>query len=224
MAKDKETGPARPSVERLKAIDSLSNIAAQLQEAKRLCNHSARADMICKWLLERFKSKKGIRDSPEAWETLLSALRLLSPQRVAILLSSHGVFELCRSALEDEANAGNHALFLVLIRVLNYLVDVSAGPQGTPLKAVLCLPTLQAACFLNIWIRSALTLVSIALLERDIGNDFLRPGIEIWNLRKRHVDENELFARNCLLSISLLLRVINHYEHPSRHKRKKRNR
>ena len=221
MAKNTEIDSTRPSLERLKALDSLPDLASQLQEAKRLCNHSARADMICKWLLEKLKSKTEMRDSPEAWETLLSALRLLSPQRVAILLSSHGFLGLCKTPLEDESNTAKDALFLVLVRVLNYLLDVSAGTQGTQLKAVLCVPASQGASFLNVWIKSALTLVGIVLLEHDLGNDFLRPGIEIWNLRKQSVGENELFARNCLLSTSRLLPILNHYEHPNRLKRKR---
>ena len=221
MAENAKTDSARPSLERLKALDSLPDIASQLQEAKRLCDHSARADMICKWLLERLKSKTELRDTPEAWETLLSALRLLSPQRVAILLSSHGFLGLCKTTLEDEASAAKDALFLVLVRVLNYLIEVSAGPQGTQLKAVLCVPASQAASFLNAWVQSALTLLGIALLEHGLGNDFLRPGIEIWNLRKRAVDENDIFARHCLLSTSRLLPILNHYEHPRRQKRKR---
>ncbi len=221
MAKSLEIDSTRPSLERLKALDSLPDITSQLQEVKRLCNHSARADMICKWLLERLKSKSDFRNNPEGWETLLLAFRLLSPQRVALLLSSHGFLSLCRTTLEDETNAKRYSIFLVLLRVLNHLIEVSTGPQGTQLKAVLCASALQAACFLNVWIQSALTLLGIALIEHDAGNEFLRPGVELWNLRKRSVDENDLFASNCLLSILRLLPILNHYEHPRQQKRKR---
>ena len=220
MAEEATSKEMRPSLERLKGLDSLPNLQSQLHEARQLCNHSARADMISKWLLERLKSKPEFRSSTEAWETLLSTLRLLSPQRLASNLSSHGFLAACKAAIEDPTDPKQGAALWVIKRVLIFLFEVCAGSEGTQLKAVFSIPASEAASFLGAWVESILTLLGIAMLEDDISYDLLQPGIEIWNLRKRYSDENEEFAKHSFLPIARLLPVVSHYEIVQQRKRK----
>lgn len=220
MAKDALTEAMRPSLDRLKRLDTLPNLESQLQEARRLCNHSARAEMISKWLLDKLKTNSEVRSTAEAWETLMSAFRLISPQRMAILISSHDFLGTCRGALEESTNLRSFDLFLVIENLLNFLIQVCNGPNGTQLQAVLSISAVQAAQFLGSWLRSILALIDTGFLEDNTDQDHLQPGIQIWHARKPSSDDDEIFATHCLASTSLLLPNVSSHKAVLKHKRR----
>lgn len=210
MARDPAMASTRPSLEALKSLDMLPNISSQLQEAKRLCNHNARADMVCKWLLERLKSHAEFQQSPEAWSTLLSAFRLLSPARLASLLSAHDFLGTCKTAFKTLTISKAQSLCLAVIAILSFLLDVLSGPDGTQLKAALSLSASDSAELLGAWI-NAIFGADVCTMHNDYESArlLLRPAMEIWGLRKYSQDENELFARNCLIPTAQLLQTMD---------------
>ncbi|KAK3704015.1 hypothetical protein LTR37_014118 [Vermiconidia calcicola] len=213
--------PVPRSLDRLKALDSLPDPASQLEEAKQLCTHAARADMIAKWLLERFKASKEARGSTEAWKTLHLAFRLLSPERLATLIATHDFLGTIKAGLEraDEADVPLPEIAIVLA----FLLEVSNGSDAAHVKAVLSVPAPFAAAFLGLWFRCSRKSVTT---QDDSSQPtlypLLVPGVEIWRLRKHSGKENELFAEHCLVSASSLLTEndATRDQSPSRRKRK----
>ena len=197
---------SHPSLERLKALDTLPDLTSQLEEAKLLCNHSARADMICKWLLEKLKSTKEVYTNPETWINLDSALRLLSPERVATLLASHDFLRTCEVALQE---AEDEAVQPQMNNVFQTLMGKSNGPHGTSIKAVLSVPSSQAASFLGIWLQTIHRHSEGSLVPWCFPDSLLWPGLEIWNWRKRSAGENEHFARHCLAPAAAMLTILS---------------
>ena len=206
---------ARPSLERLKALDSLPDLSSQLAEAKQLCTHSARADMMAKWLVERLMSSKDARIAPDAWRTLLLTLRLLSPRRTASLLSSFNTISTIKDAVAD--SQGTLSLLPSLDGLLSFLLEVSAGPNGAAVKAILSVPAALAASFFGVWLQSV---CGAFTSDGNQSWSLLSPGIKIWDLRKHSAEENELFAQVCLVpAASLLSRFPAEADQSSKRKR-----
>lgn len=185
--------------------------------------HSAHADMITKWLLEKLKSDPEFRSSREAWDTLLSAFRLASPRRLASLLSAQDYLAACETAIaveDPKMNKTNGPVVLAIHRIFEYLTQVCAGPEGMQLTAVLSVSASEAASFLGAWVASTLTTLGISMFENDMAYNLLQPGLEIWDRRKKSLDMNEAFAKHCLVPISRLLPVLNHYEKTQKRKRR----
>ncbi|KAK3700739.1 hypothetical protein LTR37_015822 [Vermiconidia calcicola] len=218
---DATVQPVPRSLDRLKALDSLPDLASQLKEAKQLCTHPSKADMIAKWLLERLKSGEEARLSPEAWETLHLTVRLLSPERLASLMATHDFFGTTKASLEAAEEAGVPLSEIAI--VLAFLLEVSKRPDAAHVKAVLSAPAPLAASFLGAWLRSSRQ--SVTILENGSQQtlySLLAPGVEIWHLRKHFEGENELFAKHCLKFAASFLREkdATRDQSPSTRKRK----
>ncbi len=206
---------SRTSLERLKNLDSL-----RLDEAKRLCNHRARAEMVAKWLFGKLKDNQEVRSSSEAWALLLHSLRLLSPARIASLLAAHNLLGSISITL-SEAPA-SPVLLLEHISLLCFLLDLSNSATGTQVKAALRATPEEAASFLGAWLRHvqriAASDTSHITLARHQG--LLAPAFEIWQLRKSGASSE--FAQHCLVPAALLLQSDLYSARPSL-KRKSHN-
>lgn len=213
--------PIQPSLDRLKALDSLPDLPSQLAEATRLCTHGARADMIAKWLLEKLKSSQEIRSNVEAWRSLYSTIRLLSPERLATMLSSHNFLKTLSSALEETQSSA--ILLHALNDIFSFLLEVSETSNGAPVRAVLSTSVSQAASFLGLWFQNMHQRTHSVkdFVSSQDNFSLLRPALHIWNLRKPSTEENELFAKHCLVPASSLLSFLSSEKHVTTLKRKR---
>lgn len=195
----------QPSLERLKALDTLPDLPSQIAEAHRLCNHPARADMVAKWLLDKLKKSSEVRLDPRSWSLLSGTIRILSPERAATLLTSGSIIDTLLAATEDDK--ASESLFHSIAVFVGLLLEISAGSGGTSIKALLSLPSSQAARLLGVWLRNAISKSKSNFSLRNNRESSLRTGSQIWSLRKHSVNENEDFASHCLAPAALLLGV-----------------
>ncbi|KAK4539784.1 hypothetical protein LTR36_010372 [Oleoguttula mirabilis] len=196
----------QPSLERLKALDSLPDLPSQLKEARRLCTHSARADMILKWLLDKLKKSETARSTAPSWTLLSTALRVLPPERLATLLASADVLTIVRECVTQSGNSAE--VLLAVAGCVNLVLQLSGGPKGAPLKAVLSADAAVAAGFTGAWLNAVdqSSYDSPEERTRAIANHYLlNPALQIWGLRRRSADENNLFADACLVPAAYML-------------------
>lgn len=196
------------SLERLKALDTLPNLPTQLAEADRLCTHSARADMIVKWLLEKLKTNHQHRLECEVWRSLHRSCRMLAPDRLATLLTAQKFVDTICSTLDDTTESPE--LLATVAVILNHLLDLTQASAGASVKAVLSLPAQQAARLLGLALQrerhrfSAPTADASALISTSL----LDPVQRLWTLRKPSVDEHIQFAQHCLVPAAMLLPLL----------------
>lgn len=196
---------ARPSLERLKALDSLPSFERQLEEAEQLCTHSARADMTLKWLLDKLKTSDTARASEASWELLSTAFRLLAPERLATLLGSANILSIFRNGAIECKQSGER--LLVVSDCVNLLLELSSAPQGAPLKAVLSTDAAVAAKFTGAWL-DAVDEARFDTSDKACAcatDSLLDPALQVWSLRKRRGDDNDLFADACLAAAAYVL-------------------
>ncbi|RMY56199.1 hypothetical protein D0865_03778 [Hortaea werneckii] len=213
----------RPSLERLKGLNSLSTLPAQLDEAKQLCTHRARADMIAKWLLEKLKSSDEARTDSASWRLLADASRLLAPERLATLFGQHDLLSVVQKAvthpdLDFETTAAVKNLFDVTF-------DLSEGPRGAALKAFLSVDAARAVAFTGAWLISLTDTINRQpeCVSSLVNLGLLSPAVKVWELRKHGADENDLFASNCLVPITHLLCLLPQPDVHTSAKRKRGN-
>lgn len=200
---------ARTSLERLKALDSLPDLQSRLNEARQLCTHSARADMVLKWLTEKFGSSEEARVSESAWKLLTFILRLLRPERLATVLGPLDLLETIQSTLKD--SRGPDGPFLAIAAYLNLMSELAEGAKGAPLKALLSFDVTKAASFVSVWLNhvDGLDQTSEDDVSAIVKHSLLDPAIRVWALRKRRADEDELFARECLVPAASLVQALS---------------
>jgi len=203
-----EPTPELVSLERRKALDSLPDLKSKLEVARLLCTHSARAEMVLRWLLEEIKGSSEVRTNLEAWELFASTARLLPPERLATLLAPFdilGTVRLSFGAVEDLSLL--HDLLIIISGCVNFLLDMAKNANGAAIKAYLSGQLSDAALFVSIWFLTLCKVISnmIAPMEWVLQNSLLEPGLQIWDLRKRSRDEEEYFARECLVETAHLL-------------------
>ncbi|KAK5170401.1 uncharacterized protein LTR77_004988 [Saxophila tyrrhenica] len=193
---DVTSNGTRPSLETLKNLDAIPTLAARLEEAQRLCTHAFRAEMIVKWLLGWLKVSADVRSSTKAWNLLLRA-------RLATLLVAHDLLSYIATS-QDETHASTD-LLAEHLSLLRFLLEVSDGPHGTPVKAALSVRPEFAALFLGAWLRHVQQIAasddlrSFSLEQEGV----LQSALEIWKLRNS--GGPELFPRHCLVPAALLL-------------------
>ncbi|KAK3619798.1 hypothetical protein LTR56_023813 [Elasticomyces elasticus] len=196
----------KTTLDRLKALDSLLDLAAQLEEARQLCTHSARADMILKWLLDSLKRSAATRNAEESWNLLSTIARLVPQERLATLLGTADLLYLVQSALaEGRVDVG---FFNAIAACLNLLLELSDDGKGAALRALLSVDGMKAATFLGVWLSVTQGALPAAPESANPDKDFLlRPAFRVWALRKQRNDENEAFARECLVPAASLLAI-----------------
>lgn len=203
------------SLERLKALDSLPNLEAQLLEIQQLCTHAARAEMIMKWLFGRLQSDFDIRQSADAWNALLSTLRLLPPERIATFLSTSKILKTLQTTLEESPPL--YAILSTFVNIVNYLVELSEASTGVAVRAGLSLPATEAAEFTGVWLRGCLAVSNHESLATNAYSNLV-PALQIWGLRRRSGNENEAFSEQCLAACANLFDLLHSDvgEHPTK--------
>ncbi|SMR42343.1 unnamed protein product [Zymoseptoria tritici ST99CH_1E4] len=195
----------RPSLDRLKALDSLPNLESQFAEAKSICSHNARAEMILRWLMGKFKSSTETCRETKAWDVLASTIRLTSPQKIALFLYQlPGVLQDTFSAQEL-----SQALLYSVTELLNLLLELGRGPDGAAIKALLSMESSAAALLCGNWLRHVHTHShGIRETQHLIARSLLDPALQIWELRKRQDSDDMNFNTHCLVSVLPLLEVL----------------
>ncbi|KXL47969.1 hypothetical protein M433DRAFT_7375 [Acidomyces richmondensis BFW] len=196
------------SLERLKALDSLQDLKSQLEVARSLCTHSARTEMVLRWLLERIKGSLKARTNVEAWSLFASTARLLSPERFATLLTPFDILGAVRSslgAIEDMSLLRD--VFIAISGCVNFLLDLASKPNGAAIKAYLSSQLSEATLFVGIWFLTLRKIIcnTISPIELVLQHSLFEPGLRIWDLRKQSSDEEEHFSKNCLVETADLL-------------------
>ncbi|KAI7503453.1 hypothetical protein KC367_g1640 [Hortaea werneckii] len=213
----------RPSLERLKGLNSLSTLPAQLDEAKQLCTHRARADMITKWLLEKLKSSDEALIDPASWRLLTDASRLLAPERLANLFGQHDLLSVVQKAVTQPAL--DLETTATIKKLFDVILDLSEGPRGAALKAFLSVDAARAVAFTGAWLISLTDTVNRRpdCVSSLVDCGLLRPAVKVWELRKHGADENDLFATHCLMPITHLLCLLPQTDVHTSAKRKRGN-
>ncbi|KAK5729651.1 hypothetical protein LTR17_011728 [Elasticomyces elasticus] len=197
---------AKTSLDRLKALDSLPDLVAQLEEARQLCTHSARADMILKWLLDSLKRSADTRNAEGSWNLLSSIVRLLPQERLATLLGTVDLLKLMQLPLAGVRI--DSELFNAIAACLVLILDLSDDGKGAALRALLSVDGMKAANFLGAWLSATQSALPAAPESTNPNKDFLlRPAFRVWALRKQRNDENEAFATECLVPAASLLGI-----------------
>ncbi|TKA80743.1 hypothetical protein B0A55_02686 [Friedmanniomyces simplex] len=211
----------RSSLERLKALDTILDLESQLNEAQQLCTHSARADMVLRWLLEKLKQSAVIRNRADSWDLLAVSLRLLPLERLAILLGTADLVQIVQSTLHDEKV--DFELLGAVASCLDLLFDLSNDGRGAALKALLGVDATKAATFSGTWLKATLRATAAnGSTSKTIPYALLDPSMKIWAFRKQRGDEDEMFAEHCLVPAAALLAMLAHSPSvgPTKRKRK----
>lgn len=198
----------RPSLDRLKALDSLGDFDAQVAEARLLCTHNARTEMVLKWLLSKMSKETSIPEDPHFWKALAFTLRALPRERAAAILRPSTIFEAAQQALGASQN--DHGLLLGVASFLKLLIDLRAGESGMHLRPILSMPASLAADFVAACHRCAANIhMSGDGISRtqDITGMLLAFSDGVWKARRLAPDEDEVFAQKCLVPTVLLLNI-----------------
>ncbi|KAK0941088.1 hypothetical protein LTR29_007365 [Friedmanniomyces endolithicus] len=210
----------RPSLESLKGLDSLQDLESQLYEARQLCTHSARCDMILRWLLDRLKASAEARNAPGSWHLLVVTLRLLPLGRLATLLGTADLVQIAQSTLHD--GRADLELLGAIASCLNLLFDLSSDEQGAALQAMLAVDPSKAATFSGTWLKVALEATSSTCpAPASIPYALFEPATKLWAYRKQRDNENEMFAKHFMVPAAALLAMSANGSHVNSLKRKR---
>lgn len=194
--------PGSSSLDRLKVLDNLPDLKSQLQEAKQLCDHRARAEMILKWLMTKLKISDEARQSDSSWNLLASTVRLVPAQRIVVL--SNGLLPTLQQTWAAKELSDD--TLLSIARLLGILLEIGKGPDGAAIRSMLGVKGDTAATMCGDWYRHLYHNFSkegkLSMLSRDA---LLEPALHLWELRKHMEDDDISFNSHCLLPILLLL-------------------
>ncbi|KAF2483944.1 Urb2/Npa2 family-domain-containing protein [Neohortaea acidophila] len=195
----------QPSLDRLKDLDVLPDLETQLSVVHQLCTHSARAEMIARWLLEKLKASQEARSNPKTWNELLFTIRLLSPQRLASLLGLTNFFDTVGAALQNPECP--RSVVEAITALVSFLISVAASPDGLHVKAALSLSASIAASLLGLWLDNAAHIAATQKKKSWIQavDAVLEPAFYLWNVRKPAEEEHAAFAKVCLAPGARLL-------------------
>ncbi|KAK1812125.1 hypothetical protein LTR12_013513 [Friedmanniomyces endolithicus] len=196
----------RPSLERLKGLDHLPNLESQLHEARQLCTHSARCDMILRWLLDKLKASAEARNASDSWDLLVVTLRLLPLERLATLLGTADLVQIVQSTLHD--GKADLELLSAVAACLDLLFDLSSDEKGAALQAMLGVDPSKAATFSGTWLKVTLKAISITGPTREsIPYGLFEPATKLWAYRKQRENENEMFSKHLMVPAAALLAI-----------------
>lgn len=206
------------SLDRLKTLDSLPDLVLQLQEAKQLCDHRARAEMILKWLMGKLKTSDEAREIDESWNLLASTVRLLPIQRFAVLAAG------LMPALEQTWATPELSLATIyaIARLLSILLELGQSVDGAAVKSLLSVKGDAAAMMCGDWWRHIHRHFSKNESINPIANDgLLDPALRLWDLRKHTESDDISFNDHCLVPILLLLAPLRNASTSTSVKRKR---
>lgn len=201
-----------PSLQRLKALDSLPDLKSQLKTANEYCNHGHRAEMIVKWLTTKMQSDAKAASNAEAWNLLEHCFRLVAPQKMGILLARFHLLDSARTSMQNLEGKKLAKLLDAITKAIETLEEISSGSDGAVVKQLLSTDGASAAALLGVWTNRVSTLISGADAPDNTSNDNIRlelPAVRLWAARKPSASDNDAFANNCLVPCSLLLQQLN---------------
>ncbi|KAK0258759.1 hypothetical protein B0A54_15278 [Friedmanniomyces endolithicus] len=197
----------RPSLERLKELDHLPDLESKLHEARQLCTHSARCDMILRWLLDKLKASAEARNAPGSWNLLVVTLRLLPLERLATLLGTADLIQIVQSTLHDRKV--NLELLGAVASCLDVLFELSSDEKGAALQAMLGVDPSKAATFSGTWLKVTLEASPTTGVTSDsIPYALFDPATKVWAYRKQRENENEMFAKHLMVPAAALLAIL----------------
>lgn len=199
---------AEPSLQRLKALDSLPDLQSQLKTASEFCNHGFRAEMILKWLISKLQNDKQACRNEIAWTLLEKCFRLVAPHKLGNLLARFNVVFIAQTAIQSLQDHAFATLMSVIAGSIETLEEISSGPDGAPVKQLLSTESASAASFLGAWAKAVDSLLQTTDVSETDANELVHlaaPAIRLWANRKPGNLENDAFAENCLIPCALLL-------------------
>ncbi|OQO09942.1 hypothetical protein B0A48_04297 [Cryoendolithus antarcticus] len=207
-------GPGRPSLDRLKALDSLASLDEQLKEANKLCNDGHRAQMILRWLSGKLQNDAKCRGATESWKLFEECVRIIAPQTLSVLLSRFDLIGVVKSAVAELDGVNLQPTLSAITLLLNTLTSISQGASGAGVKRLLSTDGVNAATFFQVWIRRVLEIFTESRNVSDLTQNapawYAGPAITIWELRRHSASDNASFAEHCLVPCALMLRRIQH--------------
>jgi nucleolar pre-ribosomal-associated protein 2 len=191
-----------------------------LLEAQNLCTHGARAEMILKWLLERMLSLPEARVSSQTWNLFALCLRVLSGRRIAAVLGANEIVEILRRTC-TEPNKSQETIFAIA-SCLDLMLTLAEPEDGAAIKSLLSIEDEIVAEICGCWFLH----VYNSYGEEDslpfiVNGNLLRPGIRLWELRRRTQAGDQSFTSHCLAPILLLLEVLKRSTSMNKSKRKR---
>lgn len=211
--------PEIPSLELLKSLDDLPDISSQLQTAHALCNHSARAEMVLRWLTGKLKTTRDIRVCADSWNIMASCVRLLPAQKIAALLGSAFLDILQLTVVEVDLPLDTIASITRLWELMTKL-----GKSGAAaVLAMLAVNSGKAAAIAGPWFQHVYKLSNAKIIKASqvVEDRLLSPALHIWTSRKPESSDSEAFNTHCLAPATLLLTVLCTASEPRLGKRKR---
>ncbi|KXT02819.1 hypothetical protein AC578_5365 [Pseudocercospora eumusae] len=197
------------SLDRLKALDDIESLSSQLHEARQLCNHSSRAEMILRWLRAKLKTSSDARQSENSWNLLASCIRLLSAQRLAALLGSGSLMEIVETATAEPKLSIES--ICAITDLWQLLFERGQASGGAAVMSLLSTKSANAAFVWGNWMGHLRQHCEgdATFAKLITARSLLDLGLQIWHLRKRQPTDHELFNSHCLLPASMVLRLLS---------------
>ncbi|CAK1355857.1 uncharacterized protein RHO25_000487 [Cercospora beticola] len=187
------------SLDRLKALDKLSTLPLQLEEAQQLCNHPSRAEMILRWLVNKLKSSQEARTDAGSWDLLSLCLRLLPTQKIASVLGP-GPFQEFLQLTCVERGLPERTLQAVAA-TWGLLSQKGQALSGAAIRALLKTDGAAAARVSGHWYQHVYAILQIEDSASRTGTaiSLLEIGLQLWELRRRSQSDDAAFSEHCLL-------------------------
>ncbi|KAM3418630.1 hypothetical protein BST61_g4607 [Cercospora zeina] len=194
-----ETMDKSPSLDRLKALDKLSSLTVQLQEAQELCNHPSRAEMILRWLGNKLKSLQDARTDAGSWDVFSSCLRLLPTQKIASILGSGNLQEILTLTCAERGLS--ERTLQAMMATWDLLSQQSLASTGAAIKALLKVDGASAARVCGDWYQHVYGVLQTedSASQIDAATPLLNLGLQLWDLRRRSPSDDGAFTGHCLL-------------------------
>lgn len=192
------------SLERLKKLQDIPSLENALEEAYQLCNHSARAELILKWLHIKMQEDESLGCAlPKAWLLYEQCLDLLGSNKIAGLLDSETLQRILQ--IRDPSDLNGASCFLERASVLAKLLDRTTQPEGARIKALLRYDSITASDLIG----SLLSVYQYHHAKHNV-QDSTTPNViltclKIWALRKNGPQDDMDFANKMLPPICYVL-------------------
>lgn len=209
------------SLARLKALDSLSTVDVQLQEAQKLCNHSARAEMLLRWLVTRLKLSSPTRLHSGSWNLFASCVRLLPVQRIAAILGSGALHEVLQTTCAEQSIPKD--TLSAIWHSWELLHAMSLAPAGAAVMALLRVDGVLAAEICGHWFEHVYRVLQEddAAATAAVDRLLLNLGVQLWTARKRSSSDDTAFSSKAVVSACRILVLLGKGDERTATKRKR---
>lgn len=202
---------AGPSLQRLKALDSLPDLKSQLETADELCNHGHRAEMIARWLTNKLQNDKNAATDAKTWRVLERCARLIAPPKISILLARFDFMAIVRNVVVDLREKKLARLLQSITDFIDLLDEISRGADGAGVRQMLSADSASAGSFLGVWIDRITGLLREGApsgMSSDAIMQYAFSALRLWTMRKPDVSDGDIFAKDCLVPCTLMLQQL----------------